>query len=121
MTDDETRWYRFLDGHPRIDKAHDWYLTHLRPRAIRWEIERRLEYRRWQPGTTFLEHGHTPAVMFELDEYDGYTAVSMVDGRTMGGSIFHCGPEIITPKEAMKRANEMRAEAEKEQGDGEKG
>lgn len=110
MHDDETRYDRFLSRHKRIDRVDTWLWRH-RPRIL-WQIH--LEHRemaRWHAGTTFLEHGHTPAVIIELDDYDGYTAVSMVDGHTMGGSIFNCGPEPITWQEAMKLANEMREEA----------
>lgn len=111
MPDEETWWDRFLDKHRRIDRVDTWLWVH-RPRVLwRRHLDRR-EMARWHAGTTFLEHGNEPAVIIELDDYDGYTAVSMVDGRTMGGSIFHCGPEPVTWREAMKLANKMREEQE---------
>lgn len=112
MTDDETRWDRFLARHPRVE---NWVLR-LRPRQLKWNFQSWRERRKWTPGTVFLEHGHIPAVIVAMDEYDGYDAISMVDGRTLAGSIFHCGPEPIDLKEAVKLANEMREKVDTQPG-----
>jgi hypothetical protein len=57
--------------------------------------------RNWYAGITYLDHGYEPCALVDEDGWGGLTGVSMVDGRVIGGcSVYHCGPERVSLKEA---------------------
>jgi len=84
------------------------------PRLLWNRHKSRKAARKFKAGTTFLEHGTEPAVVIYMDEYDGYNAVSMVDGKGLAGSVMNCGPVIMPWRQALDLAYEMREEREKE-------
>lgn len=99
----------WLDKHPRVDRL---VTEAYRARLIaRQAVPHWRETRRWKPGMFYLDHGSTPCVLHRLYDSDTLEGVSLVDGRLIGGcSIYACGPEPVTRKEALELARKLRGE-----------
>ena len=94
----------WLDKHPKIDKPYT--VVYLRYRQILRRVQYAFDfkaqkyYRQWKPGIAYLDHGYEPCILVTKID-DELRGVSMIDGREKWGcSIYHCGPELVSMKEA---------------------
>ena len=101
----------WLDRYPKIDHAYTEVYIKVQQvkHAPRHAYDNWRERRFWTPGSFYLDHGYTPCVLTEMDQYGTLEGVSLVDGKVIGGcSIHHCGPEKVSRKEAMNVASAIK-------------
>lgn len=98
---------KWLARHDRADEIYTnaYRKTILPLRRLWWVIPNRRLRRQFKPGGFYLDHGSEPCVLIKIEHKESLLGVSMIDGRLVGGcSIFSCGPEPCTRKEAVAAA-----------------
>lgn len=108
---EDTRLDLWLEKHPRLDHAYtNVYISTVgRVRRAKQYFPDYLARRKFKPGTFFLDHGVTPAVVSSIDRDGHITGVSLVDGRFVGSDIWSCGPEVTDLEGARAQADEIQA------------
>lgn len=104
----EDVWFEWLEKHETLD-----LLIQNTWRRPRWALVSSWHAwharRTWRPGTWYLDHGMTPCLLQRLEDGDTLVGVSLVDGSLKGGcSIYACGPERVTVRDALRVAEVLR-------------
>jgi hypothetical protein len=103
-----SKFDEWLMRHQRIDAA--WIKTEHAWLKARRAPENWRNHREFRPGTFYLDHGYTPMILIELDEWDMLRGISLVDGNEINSDLYHCGPVKVTEAEAKEQLKVVQAE-----------